>query len=139
MDKEYSMANSELEGKKVKLAKEMEKVDKLEKEFTEAKLEKQKLDQSVILTEERLKRAKKLTSGLAGEYERWKVNIKDLDEKIRRLVGDVFIASACISYYSPFTGVFRQKLVKKWLEKCAELKIPASENFDLSETMGDPV
>lgn len=63
----------------------------------------------------RLVRAEKLTSGLESEHGRWKQNVEILDAKIKQLLGDVFIAAACISYYGPFTGIFREKLESKWL------------------------
>jgi len=60
---------------------------------------------------------------LSSEHGRWKENIALLDARIIQLVGDVFLSSACISYYGPFTGTFRDKLVNKWLEKSTELEI----------------
>ncbi len=30
------------------------------------------------------------------------------------LVGNTFLAAASISYYGPFTGNFREKMVKAW-------------------------
>ena len=51
----------------------------------------------------------------------------------------IFIATAAISYYGPFTGTFRDNLVTQWIEKCNELEIPSSEHFDMSEVMGDPM
>lgn len=51
----------------------------------------------------------------------------------------MFVAAACISYYAPFTGVFREKLVDKWVTRCLELEIPVSEKFKISEVMGDPM
>lgn len=62
-----------------------------------------------------------------------------LDEKIKKLVGDIFMSGACVSYYGPFTGPFRDNLVKQWKDKCEELEIPHSEKFALEEVMGNPV
>lgn len=64
----------------------------------------------------RLLRAEKLTTGLESEHGRWKENVEILDNKLLQLVGDVFIAAACVSYYGAFTGVFREKLANLWLE-----------------------
>jgi len=33
------------------------------------------------------------------------------------LVGDAFIASACVSYYGAFTGEYRAALVTRWYVK----------------------
>lgn len=60
-------------------------------------------------------RAEKLILGLAGEHVRWKENVKLLDDRIWKLVGDVFVSSAAMSYYAPFTGIFRNWLVESWL------------------------
>jgi len=49
------------------------------------------------------------------------------------------VAAACISYYGPFTGVFREKLVNKWLEKSRELEIRVAEKYLMEEVMGDPM
>lgn len=139
MNKEFDESQALLAEQTAALETELKKVKDLEDQFVAAKKEKQQLDDEVILTQQRLERAEKLTTGLAGEHVRWKENIAVLEDKIRKLVGDVFISSACISYYAPFTGKFRQKLVSKWLQNCQELNIPASEVVTLEETMGDPV
>jgi len=51
----------------------------------------------------------------------------------------VFISAACISYYGPFTGDYRNRLTDKWLEKCKEDGIEVSETFELETIMGDPM
>lgn len=94
----------------------MKKVEDLERAYIEVKEKKEKLENEIELCRARLGRADKLTSGLGSEYERWKENVGILDTRIKLLIGDVFIASACISYYGPFTGIFREKLVSKWVE-----------------------
>lgn len=122
-----------------KLYEEVKKVEDLERAYIELKEKKEKLENEIELCRQRLQRADKLTNGLGSEYERWKENVAILDGRIRQLVGDVFVAAACISYYGPFTGVFREKLVAKWVEQCKALEIPVSEKFDLAEVMGDPM
>jgi hypothetical protein len=59
------------------------------------------------LTRKRLERAGKLTSGLADEGVRWQHTVGVMDGQIERLVGDVFLGAACISYYGAFTGAYR--------------------------------
>jgi hypothetical protein len=62
------------------------------------------------LTEARLERAKKLISLTAAEAQRWKVTVAELGEKIDKLFGDVFLASAQIAYNGPFTGAYRREI-----------------------------
>lgn len=75
------------------------------------KKEKDRLDADIKTTEERLIRAEELTVGLAEEQERWKETVITLNEEIKLLIGNVFIAGATIAYLGPFTGQFRQELV----------------------------
>jgi len=51
----------------------------------------------------------------------------------------VFLSASCISYYGPFTGIYRKLLVEQWVEKCGELNLNFSPGFDLQLVMGNPV
>ena len=138
---EHTAAMTELKTKKDQLDAVLAEVQKLENELLEANKVKQKLDNEVDLTEARLERANKLTSGLTQEHVRWKKNVAVLDDKIKKLIGDVFISSAAISYYAPFTDVYRNSLIEKWIEKCKsmDVPIPISDKCRLEDTMGNPV
>jgi dynein heavy chain len=83
------------------------KVEKLEKEYNQNKLEKDRLDNEITTCEQRLIRAEQLNSGLADEAIRWKETVEILAEDMKLLLGNVFIAGASVSYYGPFTGVYR--------------------------------
>jgi dynein heavy chain len=87
----------------------------------------------------RMARAEKLVVLLADEGVRWAETVKTIQGEIERLVGNVFISCACISYFGAFTGQYREKLVEKWVEGCIEREIPTSDDFSLVTTMGDPV
>ena len=114
-------------------------MEDLERAYIEVKEKKERLESEIELCRQRLGRAEKLTSGLGNEHERWKENVGLLDARIRQLVGDVFVAAACISYYGPFTGVFRERLVAKWVADCKDMDIPVSDKFDMAQVMGDPI
>jgi dynein heavy chain, axonemal len=139
MNEKFSIADAKLKEKQDVLNKELDKLDELKKSVNKCKAEKEKLDKEIKLTEIRLVRAEKLTTGLADEHRRWGENIEILDSKIRKLTGDVFISAACISYYGPFTGVYRNTLTSKWLENCKEFNIDVSDTFELETIMGDPM
>lgn len=117
MNEKFSKAENELKEKQDALNRELAKLDELKKAMNKCKSEKEKLDKEIDLTQLRLDRAEKLTTGLADEHRRWGENIEILDSKIKKLIGDVFISAACISYYGPFTGVYRNILTEKWLNK----------------------
>jgi len=76
---------------------------------------------------------------LADEGVRWKETVEVISGQIERLVGNVFISCACISYFGAFTGTFREKMVAGWVEGCQEKNIPTDESFSLVDVMGDPV
>ena len=88
---------------------------------------------------DRMRRAEKLVVLLADEGVRWKETVEIISGQIERLVGNVFLSCACISYYGAFTGQYREMLVENWLEGCKERNIPNDETFSLVDIMGDPV
>lgn len=54
------------------------------------------------------------------------------------MVGDVFIAAACVAYYGAFTSVYRSELIAQWTESCNSLEIPCSGEFSLVKVLADP-
>ena len=58
----------------------------------------------------RLQNADILSELLGDEGVRWKESVVELNKDIECLVGDTFVSSALISYCSPFTSDFRNKL-----------------------------
>ena len=102
-------ANEALRVKQEQLAVVQKKVDDLETQLRENIQEKERLDNEIQLTQERLVRAGELTQGLADEQVRWKEKVEELTEDLKKLIGDVFIAAASVVYTGPFTGAFRYK------------------------------
>ncbi|RLN88726.1 hypothetical protein BBJ28_00016849, partial [Nothophytophthora sp. Chile5] len=68
-----------------------------------------------------------------------KESVAALSQSILALIGDTFLAAACISYYGPFTGGFRQQIVDQWLAQTQALAIPCSPGYSLSTTLGSAV
>uniref|UniRef100_A0A3B4ZZD9 Dynein heavy chain ATP-binding dynein motor region domain-containing protein n=1 Tax=Stegastes partitus TaxID=144197 RepID=A0A3B4ZZD9_9TELE len=58
--------------------------------------------------------------------------------EIINVVGNVFIAAACVAYYGAFTSHYRQLLIDQWILQCQELNIPISSSFSLINILGDP-
>lgn len=99
----------------------------------------------------RLARAERLTGALAEESVRWLQRSDELTAALRSLVGDVFLAAACISYLGPFTGPYREALLRGWAARCREAGIPTSADggaggagggcgsFSLPATLVSPV
>ena len=121
------------------LAEVESKVAALQKQLKEAQDEAKALQDEAGLTEARLARAGKLTSALGDEAERWTRETGELADQYTLLVGDVFLACGCISYFGAFDGKYRQNIVAQWLEGCQEKAIPCSDGFTLSAIMGEAV
>jgi dynein heavy chain len=72
--------------------------------------------------------ADRLINGLSGENARWSQEIKRMESVEGRLVGDVMVAAAFVSYAGPFNMQFRMQLVNdKWLPDLVERQIPMSQ------------
>lgn len=101
--------------------------------------EKEALEFEMDRSAKRMGRAEKLVVLLADEGVRWKETVEIISGQIERLVGNIFLSCACISYFGAFTGQFREKMVAGWVEGCQERNIPTDEVFSLTNVMGDPV
>ncbi|NXM04479.1 DYH7 protein, partial [Tyrannus savana] len=111
----------------------------LEQTFTEKTEEKARLEFQVELCAKKLERAEKLIGGLGGEKTRWDKAAKDLQEEYDNLTGDVLVSAGVIAYLGAFTAAFRQECTKDWSKLCQEKNIPCSEDFSLSQNLGDPI
>lgn len=83
--------------------------------------------------------AGKLIELLGDEGERWLKTVDLLSKEVEKLVGNVFIAAASISYLGPFTGGYRDRLVQEWIKLCKAEQIPITDKYSLVNTLGDPV
>jgi dynein heavy chain len=55
------------------------------------------------------------------------------------LTGDIFIATAAVSYLGPLNGSYREQLITQWVDKIAEEGITCSPHFSLARALSDPV
>ena len=126
MNEILAAANATLAVKQAELKAVMDKVDALKQKCDDTVAEKEAVTQEIERTKQRLMRAEKLTVGLADELVRWKETVQLAGDKAKRLIGDVFLASAAVSYYGAFTGDYRQKLMATWKEYVDSRNIPGS-------------
>jgi dynein heavy chain len=52
---------------------------------------------------------------LTDEGKRWTESVAKQKIEITKLIGDVFLAAASVSYIAPFTGTYRNMLIKIWI------------------------
>ncbi|XP_019622649.1 PREDICTED: dynein heavy chain 6, axonemal-like [Branchiostoma belcheri] len=138
-------AQAELDATMATLAEKQAKLKEVEDQIAELQAlydhsvaEKDRLVKQMSLTQARLKRAGKLTTALADEQDRWTINVAEFERDLGNVVGNVFVAAACVAYYGAFTNIYRQQLVDGWAQRCEELEIPVSQNLSLSSVMADP-
>ncbi|XP_016084420.1 dynein heavy chain 6, axonemal [Sinocyclocheilus grahami] len=135
---ELDATMSTLKEKQKKLQEVENQIKALQEQFESSVAEKEMLDKTRVLTEVRLGRSGKLTSALGDEQVRWQESITFFEQEIHNVIGNVFIAAACVAYYGAFTSQYRQLLINHWITSCQNLGIPISDNFSLISILGDP-
>nr|XP_060483981.1 dynein axonemal heavy chain 12 [Panthera onca] len=128
-----------LNQKRAELAEVEHHVENLQRTFMEKTEEKARLEDQVELCAKKLERASKLIGGLGGEKSRWSQAADDLQMIYENLTGDVLVSAGVIAYLGAFTSGFRQTCTEDWSMLCKKKRIPCSEEFSLSKTLGDPV
>ncbi|GIY97066.1 dynein heavy chain 7, axonemal [Caerostris extrusa] len=128
-----------LNAKRSELAALEDKLAVLKRDCDESIQKKKDLEAQARLCEINLKRAEKLIGGLGGEKIRWADEAKNLKIKFENLPGDVLLASGVIAYLGPYTSYYRSICITDWVKFCMNHRIPCTQNFSLSETLGNPV
>uniref|UniRef100_A0A8C3SSL1 Dynein axonemal heavy chain 3 n=1 Tax=Chelydra serpentina TaxID=8475 RepID=A0A8C3SSL1_CHESE len=100
---------------------------------------KKELENNIEICSQKLVRAEKLISGLGGEKDRWTEAARLLGIRYTDLTGDVLLSSGTVAYLGAFTVDYRLECQKQWQVLCKEKHIPCSNDFSLSNTLGDPV
>ncbi|ELK07669.1 Dynein heavy chain 6, axonemal [Pteropus alecto] len=135
---ELDVTMTTLKEKQALLKQVEDQIHTLQDEYDKSVNEKESLAKTMALTKARLIRAGKLTAALGDEQVRWEESIQKFDEEISNIIGNVFIAAACVAYYGAFTAQYRQLLRECWIQDCQSLEIPISPSFSLINILGDP-
>ncbi|XP_015770017.1 PREDICTED: dynein heavy chain 6, axonemal-like [Acropora digitifera] len=126
-----------LKEKQDSLAAVEAKIAELQASYDNSITEKETLTKNIAQTAARLKRASKLTTALGDEQERWTENVAAFELEIGNVVGNVFVAAACVAYFGAFTSLYRHELISSWIQRCKELEIPVSDDFSLINVLAD--
>ncbi|XP_036606051.1 dynein heavy chain 6, axonemal [Trichosurus vulpecula] len=127
-----------LRDKQKKLRQVEDQIQALQDQYEKSLNEKENLAKTMDLTQARLTRAGRLTAALGDEQVRWEESIQNFESEISNIIGNVFIAAACVAYYGAFTALYRQLLIDCWIDQGVLLELPISNNFSLINILGDP-
>ena len=108
-------AEHEVALKRAELDKVKGEIAKMEADYEALARYVQQLTDDKAKYERRLINARKLIDLLGLEGERWQRSVEQMEIDFEKLEGDVFVAAASISYFGPFSGAYREKLVTEWL------------------------
>ncbi|GMH97336.1 hypothetical protein TrST_g8180 [Triparma strigata] len=131
-------AQRELDKAQKKLEACEEVLQKLQLDFENQMGQKKAIEENAAHTRRKMEQATALIDGLAGERQRWTEDSQKFDDTKQKLVGDVGIACAFISYCGPFNQTFRGYIVKEKLLMDLRIRnIPVTLDLKLSEFLVD--
>lgn len=105
-------ANNDLYRAQNTLVQKEQELAHVKQLYCAAVKEKQKLSEEAEICRRKMNAATTLINGLSGEKMRWTMQSKAFKEQMTRLVGDVLLSTAFLSYSGPFNQEFRQTLLQ---------------------------
>ncbi|XP_070978962.1 dynein axonemal heavy chain 5-like [Oncorhynchus clarkii lewisi] len=132
-----AIANIDLQAAQAELDDKQAELDVVQAEYEKAMMEKQTLLEDAERCRHKMQTASSLINGLAGEKERWTEQSKGFAAQTKRLVGDVLLATAFLSYSGPFNQEFRNLLLTDWQREMKTRHIPFGNNLNLTEMLID--
>lgn len=136
-ERKLGIAMADLKAAQEILDEKQAELDKLKEKYDVAIANKQALQADADACKRKMSAATALISGLRGEKDRWTIQSKEFTETIGRLVGDVILACAFLSYSGPFNQSFRQQMLKDFKKELAKRKIPHTESLDINDLLVD--
>ncbi|XP_028940048.1 dynein heavy chain 7, axonemal, partial [Antrostomus carolinensis] len=138
-EEKLNIAMDSLRKKQADLKEVQDKLAVLQQTLESKKQEKADLENQVDLCSKKLQRAEQLIGGLGGEKSRWHETALKLGRQYINLTGDILISSGIVAYLGAFTSSYRQVQTKEWALLCKTKDIPCSDDFSLTNTLGEPV
>ncbi|XP_060776773.1 dynein axonemal heavy chain 5-like [Neoarius graeffei] len=136
-ENKLAIANADLQKAQAELDEKQAELDVMQAKYEKAQMEKQTLLEDAERCRRKMQMASSLISGLAGEKERWTEQSKEFAAQTKRLVGDVLLATAFLSYSGPFNQEFRNLLLDEWQREMKTRHIPFGTNLNLTQMLID--
>eukprot|EP00744_Colponema_vietnamica_P001598 GILI01002635.1.p1 GENE.GILI01002635.1~~GILI01002635.1.p1 ORF type:complete len:2087 (-),score=720.86 GILI01002635.1:371-6598(-) len=131
-------ANKKMAAQQKQLDAVTRQVEEIRASFDIENANKMALEAKATMTRNKMESANKLIEALSGERQRWYQQSNEFKSVIERLVGDVALACAFISYCGPFNAEFRELLLTKYFyAHCKKLNIPVTEGLDIVKFLVD--
>ncbi|XP_066267666.1 dynein axonemal heavy chain 5-like [Branchiostoma lanceolatum] len=131
------VAMGDLNTAQAQLDAKQKELDIVQAQYDAAMKTKQDLLDDAEACRRKMNNAEALIHGLSGEKVRWTAASKTFEDQIRRLVGDVLLATGFLSYSGPFNQVFRDELMVCWKKEMVMCKIPYTEDINLVTMLVD--
>uniref|UniRef100_A0A673Y3P9 Dynein axonemal heavy chain 3 n=1 Tax=Salmo trutta TaxID=8032 RepID=A0A673Y3P9_SALTR len=138
-EEELGVQMQMLSVKRAELKEVVDKLQDLNNTFEAMCNKKKDLEENIELCSQKLIRAEQLIGGLGGEKDRWTEAARLLGIRYTNLTGDVLLSSGTVSYLGAFTVDYRVECQREWHLLCQAKKVPCSEDFTLSNTLGNQV
>jgi dynein heavy chain len=74
---------------------------------------------------------------LLEEKIRWNEEIEKIEHKQISLLGDMYLAAACIGYYAPYNVAYRRDMKNEWLQLLDAYSIQTSDPFSFRHCLSD--
>ncbi|XP_053402509.1 dynein axonemal heavy chain 5-like isoform X4 [Mercenaria mercenaria] len=132
------VAMADLAAAQAKLDEKEAELAVVQAEYDKAMSEKQKLMDDAETCRRKMNAAAALIEGLGGEKIRWTEQSHEFKAQMGRLVGDVLVCTAFLSYCGPFNQDFRAILFKNWFKELKTRKIPFTLNLNTIDMLVDP-
>jgi dynein heavy chain len=135
---QYDAAMIKLNAAKAQSAAAQAEVDALQAKFEKTSAEQQALQAQARETQDKMTAANNLIASLAGEKTRWASDATTFAANKKKLVGDVALSCAFVSYLGPFNQVFREFLLKDvFYADALNKKIPITKNLSVTDFLVD--
>ena len=96
------------------------------------------LEEKANKTKKKINTARTLITSLSDEKDRWGIGASEIGEQKRRLVGNISLATAFISYCGPFNSEFRNLLSVEYFTNDMRKKgIPVTPGLELTSFLVD--
>jgi dynein heavy chain len=134
----FAEAEAKLKEAEAKAAAAQAKVAELKNQFEQTIGEKNQLEADAKKTEDKMTAANDLIKSLGGEKVRWRADAARFSEAKKKLVGDVALSCAFVSYLGPFNQQYRNKLLKEsFYVDAVDKKLPITKDLSVTGFLVD--